>query len=103
MALVGAMAVAGMRGLNLFIQDIRNAANKEVEQARVDKELANIRTKFKNAKTMTAYDKKKCVPALALMSKLVFEATGVRERGGLCLPRRIRAPCGAVRLDRVGR
>jgi hypothetical protein len=55
------MAVAGMRGLNIFIQDVRNAANKEVEQARVEKELANIRTKFKNSKTMTAYDKKKCV------------------------------------------
>ena len=53
--------VGGMRGLNIFIQDIRNATNKEVEQARVEKELANIRTKFKNSKTMTAYDKKKCV------------------------------------------
>ena len=53
--------VGGMRGLNIFIQDIRNAANKEVEQARVEKELANIRTKFKNSKAMTAYDKKKCV------------------------------------------
>lgn len=53
--------VAGMRGLNIFIQDIRNAANKEVEQSRVEKELANIRTKFKNSKAMTAYDKKKCV------------------------------------------
>ena len=56
-----AMATAGMRGLNIFIQDVRNAANKEVEQERVDKELANIRKKFKKVKDMTPYDRKKCV------------------------------------------
>ena len=55
-------AVAGMRGLNIFIQDVRNATNKEFEQSRVQKELANIRTKFKNSKELSAYDKKKCVP-----------------------------------------
>ena len=55
------MATAGMRGLNIFIQDVRNAANKEVEQERVDKELANIRKKFKKVKDMTPYDRKKCV------------------------------------------
>ena len=48
-------------GLNIFIQDVRNAANKEVEQERVDKELANIRKKFKKVKDMTPYDRKKCV------------------------------------------
>ena len=56
-----AMATVGMRGLNIFIQDVRNAANKEVEQERVDKELANIRKKFKKVKDMTPYDRKKCV------------------------------------------
>lgn len=35
---------------------------QELEQVRVEKELANIRTKFKNGKSLTAYDKKKCVP-----------------------------------------
>jgi AP-2 complex subunit alpha len=55
------MATTGMRGLNIFIQDIRNAPNKEAEQARVDKELANIRKKFKKIRDMTAYDRKKCV------------------------------------------
>ena len=58
---IATMATSGMRGLNIFIQDIRNAPNKEAEQARVDKELANIRKKFKKIKDMTAYDKKKCV------------------------------------------
>ena len=52
------MATAGMRGLNIFIQDVRNAANKEVEQERVDKELANIRKKFRNT-DLSSYDKKK--------------------------------------------
>jgi|TARA_B110000977_G_scaffold151195_1_gene191814 hypothetical protein len=52
-------ATTGMRGLNIFIQDVRNAANKEVEQERVDKELANIRKKFKKVKDMTPYDRKK--------------------------------------------
>ncbi len=56
---LGVMATTGMRGLNIFIQDVRNAANKEVEEERVDKELANIRKKFKKVKDMTAYDRKK--------------------------------------------
>jgi len=47
-----------MRGLNVFIQDIRNAPSKEHEQKRVDKELANIRKKFRNT-DLSSYDKKK--------------------------------------------
>ncbi len=53
--------ILGMRGLNVFIQDIRSAPSKEHEQKRVDKELANIRKKFKKVKDMTPYDRKKCV------------------------------------------
>ncbi|GBG79355.1 hypothetical protein CBR_g29503 [Chara braunii] len=55
------MAVSGMRGLSVFISDIRNCQNKEQERARVDKELANIRTRFKSERGMTAYEKKKYV------------------------------------------
>jgi AP-2 complex subunit alpha len=44
------MAVSGMRGLSTFISDVRNCQNKEAERSRVDKELANIRTKFKSEK-----------------------------------------------------
>ncbi len=47
-----------MRGLNVFIQDIRSAPSKEHEQKRVDKELANIRKKFRNT-DLSSYDKKK--------------------------------------------
>lgn len=44
------MALSGMRGLAVFISDIRNCQNKEQERLRVDKELGNVRTRFKNEK-----------------------------------------------------
>ncbi|XP_024988723.1 AP-2 complex subunit alpha-1-like isoform X1 [Cynara cardunculus var. scolymus] len=55
------MALSGMRGLSVFISEIRNCQNKEQERLRVDKELGNIRTRFKNEKGLTPYDKKKYV------------------------------------------
>lgn len=45
----------------MFISDIRNCQNKEQERLRVDKELGNIRTRFKNEKALTPYEKKKYV------------------------------------------
>ncbi|KAJ7546340.1 hypothetical protein O6H91_08G036300 [Diphasiastrum complanatum] len=55
------MALSGMRGLSVFISDVRNCQNKELERLRVDKELANVRTKFKHEKGLTPYEKKKYV------------------------------------------
>ncbi|KAI4334294.1 hypothetical protein L6164_019004 [Bauhinia variegata] len=55
------MALSGMRGLSVFISDIRNCQNKEAERLRVDKELGNVRTRFKNEKGLTHYEKKKYV------------------------------------------
>ncbi|KAK9690130.1 hypothetical protein RND81_09G107100 [Saponaria officinalis] len=55
------MALSGMRGLSVFISDIRNCQNKEQERIRVDKELGNIRTKFKTDKGVSPYEKKKYV------------------------------------------
>ncbi|XP_011005769.1 PREDICTED: AP-2 complex subunit alpha-1-like [Populus euphratica] len=55
------MALSGMRGLSVFISDIRNCQNKEQERLRVDKELGNIRTRFKSEKGLTHYEKKKYV------------------------------------------
>ncbi|XP_059627145.1 AP-2 complex subunit alpha-1-like isoform X1 [Cornus florida] len=55
------MAWSGMRGLSVFISDIRNCQNKEQERLRVDKELGNVRTRFKNEKGLTPYEKKKYV------------------------------------------
>ena len=39
-----------MRGLAVFISDIRNCKSKEAEIKRINKELANIRSKFKVSK-----------------------------------------------------
>ncbi|KAK8615335.1 hypothetical protein V6N13_069110 [Hibiscus sabdariffa] len=55
------MALHGMRGLSIFISDIRNCPNKEQERSRVDKELGNIRNRFKKEKGLTPYGKKKYV------------------------------------------
>ncbi|KAK6235114.1 Clathrin/coatomer adaptor [Theobroma cacao] len=55
------MAMHGMRGLSVFISDIRNCQNKEQERLRVDKELGNVRTRFKNEKGLSPYEKKKYV------------------------------------------
>eukprot|EP00249_Psilotum_nudum_P016111 c25662_g1_i1 orf=510-3545(-) len=55
------MALSGMRGLSVFISDVRNCQNKEQERLRVEKELANIRTRFKNERGLTPYEKKKYV------------------------------------------
>ncbi|KAL9247388.1 hypothetical protein vseg_020825 [Gypsophila vaccaria] len=55
------MALSGMRGLSMFISDIRNCQNKEQERLRVDKELGNIRTKFKTDKGVSPSDKRKYV------------------------------------------
>lgn len=50
-----------MRGLAVFISDIRNCKSKEAEIKRINKELANIRGKFKGDKTLDGYQKKKYV------------------------------------------
>jgi len=51
----------GMRGLQVFISDIRACKSKEAEMKRINKELANIRSKFKGEKQMDGYQKKKYV------------------------------------------
>ncbi|XP_060694686.1 AP-2 complex subunit alpha-2-like isoform X1 [Hemiscyllium ocellatum] len=51
----------GMRGLAVFISDIRNCKSKEAEIKRINKELANIRSKFKGDKTLDGYSKKKYI------------------------------------------
>ena len=47
-----------MRGLVQFIADLRNARARELEEKRINKELANIRQKFKSEK-LDGYQKKK--------------------------------------------
>lgn len=50
-----------MRGLAVFISDIRNCKSREAETKRINKELANIRSKFKGDKALDGYSKKKYV------------------------------------------
>lgn len=49
-----------MRGLVSFIADLRNARARELEEKRINKELANIRQKFKGG-SLSGYDRKKYV------------------------------------------
>jgi hypothetical protein len=63
-----------MRGLTIFISDLRNAANKEEEESRVNREMARIRRKFKEkSKSMSGYDRKKYVCKILYMYLLGYE------------------------------
>ncbi|KZT30576.1 AP-2 complex subunit alpha [Neolentinus lepideus HHB14362 ss-1] len=55
----------GMRGLNQFIADIRGARVRELEEKRINKEMANIRKRFKDG-NLDGYQKKKYV------AKIIF-------------------------------
>ncbi|KAF1842088.1 Adaptor protein complex AP-2 alpha subunit [Cucurbitaria berberidis CBS 394.84] len=52
--------VPTMRGLVSFIADLRNARARELEEKRINKELANIRQKFRDG-SLNGYQKKKYV------------------------------------------
>jgi AP-2 complex subunit alpha len=75
-----------MRGLTVFITDIRNCRffvtdtiltrlgqNKEDEEKRVNKEMAKIRKKFKEAKDIQGYDRRKYVSKILYMFILGYE------------------------------
>lgn len=49
-----------MRGLVTFIADLRNARARELEEKRINKELANIRQKFRGG-NLDGYSRKKYV------------------------------------------
>ncbi|XP_059314790.1 AP-2 complex subunit alpha-1-like isoform X2 [Lycium ferocissimum] len=67
------MALSGMRGLSVFISNIRNCQNKELERLCVDKELGNLRTRFKNEKGLTPYEKKKYVWKMLYIHMLGYD------------------------------
>ncbi|KAJ3024561.1 UNVERIFIED_CONTAM: hypothetical protein HDU68_008005, partial [Siphonaria sp. JEL0065] len=52
--------------LTIFIADLRNCRARELEEKRINKELSNIRTKFKDPK-LIGYQKKKYVAKLLYM------------------------------------
>ena len=62
-----------MRGLANFIHDIRKAtSNREEEQRRIEVELAKIRSRFKEAASMSTYDRKKYVVKLMFIAMLGY-------------------------------
>mmetsp|Transcript_2271 Transcript_2271/g.3007 ORF Transcript_2271/g.3007 Transcript_2271/m.3007 type:complete len:986 (+) Transcript_2271:82-3039(+) len=63
---------SSMRGLHVFISDIRNCQSKEEEEKRVNKELAKIRKKFKEAE-IDGYDRKKYVAKIVYMFMLGYD------------------------------
>ncbi|EPZ33551.1 Adaptin/AP-1 alpha/gamma subunit-like protein, partial [Rozella allomycis CSF55] len=58
-----------MRGLTLFISDLRNCRTREAEEKRIQKEMGNIRSKFKDG-NLDGYQKKKYVSKLVYMYML---------------------------------
>ncbi|KAJ2660046.1 hypothetical protein IW148_003977 [Coemansia sp. RSA 1199] len=64
--------MAPMKGLTVFIADLRKCRSHEEEERRVNKELANIRTKFKEA-GLNSYNRKKYVCKLVYMSLLGYD------------------------------
>jgi len=55
-----------MRGLTVFIADIRNCRARELEEKRINKEMANIRAKFKEG-NLNGYARKKYICKLLYM------------------------------------
>ena len=50
-----------IKGLQIFINDIRDCTTKEAEAKRVDKELDKVRKKLNTKNALTGYEKKKCI------------------------------------------
>jgi hypothetical protein len=67
------MSSKEMRGLSVFIQDLRSAQTKEQEASRVQKELANIRAKFTSTTQLSDYDKKKYVWKLLYIALMGYD------------------------------
>ena len=67
--------MSNMRGLTIFIADIKNCQNKEAEEKRVLREMAKIREKFANSKkAISGYDKKKYIWKLLYIHMLGYDA-----------------------------
>jgi len=66
-------ATMAMRGLTVFISDLRNCSTKEQEEKRVEKEMAHIRSKFRSDSNMNGYNRKKYVWKILYMYMLGYE------------------------------
>eukprot|EP00298_Acanthocystis_sp_HF-20_P005764 c15825_g1_i2.p1 GENE.c15825_g1_i2~~c15825_g1_i2.p1 ORF type:complete len:1008 (-),score=360.13 c15825_g1_i2:16-3039(-) len=66
-------STVNMRGLSVFISDLRLCQTKEEEQKRVDQELAHIRQKFISEVNLPSYHKKKYVWKMLYIFMLGYE------------------------------
>ena len=62
-----------IKGLQIFINDIRGCTTKEAENKRVEKELDKIRKKFSTGKSLSGYEKKKDVWKLVYIYILGYQ------------------------------
>ena len=79
-----------MRGLTIFISDIKNCQTKDAEEKRVLKEMAKIREKFSNSrKAISAYDRKKYIWKLLYIHMLGYDADfgHIEAINMICSPR----------------
>ena len=70
--------VPTMRGLVSFIADLRNARARELEEKRINKELANIRQKFRDG-GLNGYQRKKYVCKLLYIYCLLYTSPSPRD------------------------
>uniref|UniRef100_A0A6G3MF18 AP-2 complex subunit alpha (Trinotate prediction) n=1 Tax=Henneguya salminicola TaxID=69463 RepID=A0A6G3MF18_HENSL len=61
-----------LKGLEIFIADIKRCKSKKSEVKRVNRELANIRTKFCTRKNLDSYQKKKYIAKLLFIYLLGY-------------------------------
>ena len=64
---------SNIKGLNLFIDDVRQCTNREAERARVAKEVQKIRENFSGKKKLSQSDKKKYMWKLLYTQVLGYE------------------------------
>ncbi|KAL0215514.1 hypothetical protein P9112_007698 [Eukaryota sp. TZLM1-RC] len=68
------------RGLHKFIQELRQIQTKEDERKRINKEMANIRCKFRDTRKLSSYDRRKYVCKLMYMYILDYDVEwGLKE------------------------
>jgi len=65
--------LSGMRGLKVFIADVRNCKTPEEEQKRIEKELGKIRKKFTSSKKLDGYNQRKYVWKMVYIHMLGYE------------------------------
>lgn len=73
-----------LRGLNIFVHEVRNTQNHEEEALRVDKEVKKVRSKFLSKSNLSGYERKKNLFKLLFIKLLGYEVNfGYKEIASL--------------------